>query len=84
MMRGLVESRGARFLVGLPRRDEPELEAFLDRQKIPHASFDDAESGSLHWTPNGHRSVARGLMTLLSEAGVLDASRSAQSVSVQP
>ena len=71
MMREFVESKGAKFLVGLQYR-EPQLEAFLGVQKIPHVSFDDAEhyfGDGDHWTPKGHELVAERLMTLLTENG---------------
>lgn len=73
MMRELVESRGATFLVGLQYR-EPQLEAFLQTRGIPYASFDGAEhyfGDGDHWTPNGHSLVADRLMTLFSESGIV-------------
>ena len=73
MMRDLVETRGAKFLVGLQRHD-PALETFLNSKNIPYTRFDEAERypewGS-HWTPAGHAFVAQRLMTLLSERGVI-------------
>lgn len=71
MMREFVESKGAKFLVGLQYR-EPQLEAVLTAQKIPHVSFDGAEhyfGDGDHWTPKGHELVADRLMTLFSENG---------------
>jgi hypothetical protein len=73
MMRDLVESRGARFLVGLQFGD-PKLEAFLHAQDIRYTSFDGADSYTVqgnHWTPKGHALVADRLKALLSEAGVV-------------
>jgi lysophospholipase L1-like esterase len=68
MMRELVEAKGARFLVGLQRR-EAQLAAFLQTQNIPYTAFDAAESyatdGS-HWTPKGHRLVADRIRSLLA------------------
>ena len=72
MMRVFVESKGAKFLVGLQYR-EPKLEAALAAQKIPYVSFDGAEhyfGDGDHWTPKGHEMVADRLMTLFSENGV--------------
>ena len=72
MMREFVESKGAKFLVGL-QYHEPQLEAFLAVQKIAFAPFDgaDHENGDGdHWTPEGHRLVAERLMRLLSENGI--------------
>lgn len=72
MMKELVESRGAKFLVGLQFHD-PKLEAFLAAQKIPFTSFDDADhelGDGDHWTPKGHELVAERLMRLLAENGV--------------
>ncbi len=72
MMREFVESKGAKLLVGLQYR-EPQLEAFLAAQKIPYASFDDADheyGDGDHWTPKGHELVAERLMGLLNDNGV--------------
>ena len=73
MMRDLVESRGATFLVGLQFGDA-KLEAFLRAQDIRYTSFDGADSYMVqgnHWTPKGHALVADRLKVLLSEAGVV-------------
>jgi hypothetical protein len=73
MMRDLVESRGAKFLVGLQFADA-RLEAYLRAQDIRYTSFDGAESYIVqgnHWTPKGHALVADRLKALLSEAGVV-------------
>jgi len=77
MMRDLVESQGAKFLVGLQYR-EPALEAFLDSQKIPHTHFSEAgryPTWGGHWTPAGHALVAQRLMTLLSKEGLIPVTR---------
>jgi hypothetical protein len=69
MMRDFVESRGAKFLVGLTRA-ESTLQALLNSQKIPYALFDEAErfpSWGSHWTPDGHALVAERLLALLSK-----------------
>ncbi len=74
MMRDLVASRGARFLVGLQYADA-KLESFLQTQKIPYTSFDGAESywvDGNHWTPKGHALAADRLEALLVATGVLD------------
>ena len=71
MMREFVESKGAKFLVGLQFR-EPALEAALTAMKIPYTSFDGAEhelGDGDHWTPKGHELVAERLLTLLRENG---------------
>jgi hypothetical protein len=83
MMREFVESRGAKFLVGLQHQsallrteaslqDFLQVKAFLQSQNIPSTAFDDAESydadGS-HWTPRGHRLVADRLKSLLAATG---------------
>jgi hypothetical protein len=76
MMRDLVESRGAKFLVGLQYGDA-ELESFLRAQEIRYTSFDGAESYLVqgnHWTPRGHALVADRLKVLLSAAGVVKSS----------
>jgi hypothetical protein len=72
MMKEFVESRGAKFLVGLQYHDAS-LEDALRSSNIPYTSFDGAEHESgdgEHWTPRGHQFVAERLMTLLSENGV--------------
>jgi lysophospholipase L1-like esterase len=72
MMKEFVESKGAKFLVGLQFR-EPALEAALAAMKIPYTSFDGAEhefGDGDHWTPKGHQQVAERLLTLLKENGV--------------
>ena len=72
MMKEFVESKGAKFLVGLQLR-EPALEAALTAMKIPYTSFDGAEhelGDGDHWTPKGHELVAERLLTLLKENGV--------------
>jgi hypothetical protein len=73
MMRDLVESRGAKFLVGLQFGDA-KLETFLRAQDIRYASFEGAESYMVqgnHWTPKGHALVADRVKALLFEAGVV-------------
>jgi hypothetical protein len=78
MIRDFVQSRGAKFLVGLQSHD-PAMEALLDKQKIPYTRFDDAEqypAWGRHWTPAGHRFVAERVKTLLSEQGLLAAGTS--------
>jgi len=73
MMRDMVESRGAKFLVGLQFGDA-KLEAFLRAQEIRYTSFDGADSYRVqgnHWTPKGHALVADRIKALLSEAGVV-------------
>jgi hypothetical protein len=72
MMKGFVESNGAKFLVGLQYRDAS-LEAALAALNVPYTSFDGAEhefGDGDHWTPNGHQLVAERLMGLLSENGI--------------
>jgi lysophospholipase L1-like esterase len=72
MMKEFVESKGAKFLVGLQYRD-PALEAALAGMKIPYAWFDGAEhefGDGDHWTPKGHELVAERLLTLFTENGV--------------
>ena len=75
MMRGLVEFRGAKFLVGLQRQD-PALETFLNSQGIHYTRFDEAErypAWGGHWTPAGHALVAQRLMAFLAKEGVVPA-----------
>lgn len=69
-MRDFVESRGAKFLVGV-QREEPQLETFLKAQAISYTRFDGAqEDSSRHWTPKGHAEVARRLRVLLNQHGI--------------
>jgi lysophospholipase L1-like esterase len=72
MMKEFVESKGAKFLVGLQYRDAS-LEAALTALNVPYTSFDGAEhelGDGDHWTPKGHQLVAERLMALLSGSGV--------------
>jgi len=72
MMREMVETRGAKFLVGL-QYHEALLEAFLRARGIPSIAFDGAPtypSDGFHWTPEGHAVVAQRLMPLLAAAGI--------------
>jgi hypothetical protein len=73
MMRDFVESKGARFLVGLQYQDA-KLQSFLQAQAITYTSFDDAPSYGVqgnHWTPKGHALVADRIKAMLTESGVL-------------
>lgn len=67
MMRDYVVSHGAKFVVGLQRRD-PALEPHLRAEKIPYASMDDADTipNDGHWSPQGNVTVAERLIALLS------------------
>jgi lysophospholipase L1-like esterase len=74
MMREMVETRGAKFLVGL-QYHEAQLEAFLRARGIPFTAFDEAPtypSDGFHWTAEGHAVVAQRLMPLLAAAGVAE------------
>lgn len=76
MMRDFVESKGAKFLVGLQKVD-PDLEPFLMSQKIPYIRFDDAPSlpGDNHWNPEGHVIVAKRLKAFLAAQNAFNAGR---------
>jgi hypothetical protein len=73
-----VEANGARFLVGLQTTDDG-LVRHLQATHVPFVAFDGAdaysgiESGA-HWTPEGHKFVAKKLYGLLSANGVIEAS----------
>src|SRR5215471_16038809 len=72
MMRRTVEARGARLVVGL-QRHEPRLETYLQAQKIPYATFDDAPGypvAGWHWTPEGNAVVAKKYLALFAEIGI--------------
>ena len=74
MMRDLVQARGAKFLVGVQKREsDPKIGPFLDAQNIPNTSFDEAESFGdfgYHWTPKGQVTVADALLVLFARNGV--------------
>ena len=72
MMRRTVEARGARLVVGL-QRHEPRLETYLQAQKIPYATFEDAPGypvAGWHWTPEGNAVVAKTYLALFAEIGI--------------
>jgi GDSL-like Lipase/Acylhydrolase family len=77
MMRDYVQTRGGKFLVGLQQRThDPQIDTFLESQKIPNTSFDDAESFDdfgYHWTPNGQAYVADALLALFARNGIAGA-----------
>ncbi len=75
MMRDMVQSNGAKFMVGLQKRD-PHYEAFFHAQDIPFVTFDGADAYPTHgnhWTPKGNAQVAERLMALLGENGISSA-----------
>jgi lysophospholipase L1-like esterase len=72
MMREMVESRGAKFLVGL-QYHEARLEELLRARNIPWTAFDGAPAyrgDGFHWTPEGHALVAQRLKPLLASVGI--------------
>jgi len=72
MMRRTVEARGARLVVGL-QRHEPRLETYLQAQKIPYTTFEDAPGypvAGWHWTPEGNAVVAKKYLALFAEIGI--------------
>jgi hypothetical protein len=72
MMRRTTEARGARLIVGL-QRHEPRLETYLQAQKIPYTTFDDAPAyptAGWHWTPAGNALVAKKYRALFAEIGI--------------
>ena len=72
MMRRTAEARGARLVVGL-QRHEPRLETYLQAQKIPYATFEDAPGypvAGWHWTPEGNAVVAKTYLALFAEIGI--------------
>src|SRR5215470_4695783 len=86
MMRRTVEARGARLVVGL-QRHEPRLETYLQAQKIPYTTFDDAPGypvAGWHWTPEGNAVVAKKYMALFAEIGVPSDPRQAASAPPLP
>ncbi|MBV8422601.1 MAG: hypothetical protein JOZ26_21585, partial [Hyphomicrobiales bacterium] len=86
MMRQTVEARGARLVVGL-QRHEPRLETYLQAQKIPYTTFDDAPGypvAGWHWTPEGNAVVAKKYLALFAEIGVPSDPRQAASAPPLP
>jgi heme/copper-type cytochrome/quinol oxidase subunit 2 len=73
-IRDFVEANGAKFLVGLQKRD-PALIEYLEANRIPFVTFDGAASyGPMaHWTPEGQKFVADHAFRLLSENNILKA-----------
>lgn len=73
MMREFAEGQGAKFLVGLQKRD-PALEPSLASAGIRYVSFEDAPQiggGDNHWNPQGHAMVAQRLKALLAAEGAI-------------
>jgi ABC-type multidrug transport system fused ATPase/permease subunit len=86
MMRRTVEARGARLVVGL-QRHEPRLETYLQAQKIPYTTFDDAPGypvAGWHWTPEGNAVVAKKYLALFAEIGIPSDPRQAASAPPLP
>jgi hypothetical protein len=77
MMRDFAAARGAKFLVGMQQREhDPQIDTFLDSQRIPNTSFEGAESFDdfgYHWTPKGQAYVADALLALFARSGIADA-----------
>jgi hypothetical protein len=81
MMREFVETRGAKFLVGVQYHYDPlkvvpfqKLKAFLQAQGIGYVSLEGAdkyEDYANHWTPKGHALVAERVKALLTAEGVV-------------
>ncbi len=74
MMRDYAESHGAKFVVGLQRRD-PALEPHLRAENIAYASMDEADTlpNDGHWSPQGHVTVAERLIALLGAEKAIEA-----------
>jgi hypothetical protein len=74
MMRDLATARGAKFMVGVQSREhDKKIGPFLDAQRIPNTSFDEAESFDdfgYHWTPKGQVTVADALQALFARNGI--------------
>jgi GDSL-like Lipase/Acylhydrolase family/Protein of unknown function (DUF3772) len=72
MVRWAAQARGAQLVVGL-QRHEARLEAHLQAQKIPYATFDEAKAYPIagwHWTPEGNALVAKRYLALFAEVGL--------------
>lgn len=74
-IREFVEGNGAKFLVGIQRRDDA-MERYLERSGIPFVSLEgagfyvDGRVGG-HWNPEGHADVAERVFKLLSENNIV-------------
>lgn len=68
-----LAAQGTRLLVGLQSSDGKLID-HLNRERIPFVAFDGAEAYShlhgSHWTPNGHKLVAKRMLSLLSDNGI--------------
>jgi hypothetical protein len=72
-MRRFIESRGARFIVGVQRAN-PELERFLKDQGIPYVVVTNRftyPSQGRHWTPEGHAFVSQKILEFLDSGHYL-------------
>jgi hypothetical protein len=79
-IREFVEAHGARLIVGLQWRDD-KLIKHLEAEKIPFVGFDGAEAyperHGAHWTPAGHRLVAKRMLRLLTDNNIVQADHAA-------
>lgn len=78
MTREFVESKGAKFLVGLQWGTDAALVRHLQEKRIPFVAFDGADAYpgqgvGRHWTPEGHKLVADRLLAFLKANGVVGA-----------
>jgi hypothetical protein len=72
-MRRFVQSRDARFFVGL-QNDHPDLEAFMTEKQIPWVMLKNDfvyDSHGLHWTPKGHAYARDRILAFLKQQGVV-------------
>jgi hypothetical protein len=77
VMRGMVQSHGGRFLIGLPKRDA-RYEAFFQAQGISFATSECVEACPAHGnrrTPKDNALVAERVMALLGDNGILPAAK---------
>jgi hypothetical protein len=72
-IREFVEAHGARLIVGLQLSDGKLIQR-LRAERIPFVTFDGAEAYSdhygAHWTPRGHKLVAKRLLGMPSENNI--------------
>ncbi|MEO7502929.1 MAG: SGNH/GDSL hydrolase family protein [Gemmatimonadaceae bacterium] len=72
-MHRFIESKGARFLVGV-QRATPQLERFLNDQGIPYVELTNKftyPSQGRHWTPEGHAFVSQKILEFLDNGNYL-------------
>jgi GDSL-like lipase/acylhydrolase family protein len=87
LMKGFVEARGAKFLVGIQYNQgrDANFEASLQREGIAYVSLDGLDhfaGHGEHWTPEAHAIVAKRLLGWFQQQGIPGALTSRQSAAI--